>query len=100
MDTMNLKKLAGQSGLSVSTESKAFQDSYEISAATKERVLRLARELNYQPNPLASSLRKQKSRTIVLVIPEITNSFFSVAKTPGSYIPSTRDDGWVLGHIL
>jgi LacI family transcriptional regulator len=79
METVNLKKLAEQLGLSVSTVSKAFQDSYDISPVTKERILALAKQLNYQPNPLASSLRKQKSKTIAVVIPEIANNFFSLA---------------------
>jgi LacI family transcriptional regulator len=79
METVNLKKLAEQLGLSVSTVSKAFHDSYDINPVTKERVLALAKQLNYQPNPLASSLRKQKSKTIAVVIPEIANNFFSLA---------------------
>lgn len=39
----------------------------------------LARKLNYVPNAYASSLRKQKSKTIALVLPEVADSFFSVA---------------------
>ncbi len=35
-----------------------------------------AKELNYQVNPLASSFRKQKSKTIAVVIPEVVNDFF------------------------
>jgi LacI family transcriptional regulator len=79
MNNINLKKLAQQLNLSVSTVSKAFHDSYDISPVTKERILELARQLNYQPNPLARGLRKQKSHTIALVIPEVANNFFSLA---------------------
>lgn len=79
MKPVNLKQLAEQLNLSVSTVSKAFQDSYDISPVTKERILTLAKQLNYQPNPLASSLRKQKSKTIALVIPEVANNFFTLA---------------------
>lgn len=39
----------------------------------------MAEKLNYHPNPYASSLRKHKSRTIAVVIPEITNNFFALA---------------------
>jgi LacI family transcriptional regulator len=79
MDPVNLKKLAEQLNLSVSTVSKAFRNSYDISQETKERILALAKELNYQPNPYASGLRTQKSRTIAVIIPEIANNFFTQA---------------------
>ncbi|RDB05786.1 LacI family DNA-binding transcriptional regulator [Runella aurantiaca] len=73
---MNLKQLAKELNLSFSTVSKALRDSHEISTDTKNRVLAKAKELNYQVNPLASSFRKQKSRTIAVVIPEVVNDFF------------------------
>lgn len=73
---MNLKQLAKELNLSFSTVSKALRDSHEISVETKMRVLAKAKELNYQVNPLASSFRKQKSRTIAVVIPEVVNDFF------------------------
>jgi len=79
MDTINLKKLAEHLSLSVSTVSKAFRNSYDINPQTRERILALARELNYQPNPMASSLRTQKSMTIAVIIPEIANNFFTQA---------------------
>lgn len=79
MATVDLKRLAKELNLAVSTVSRALRDSYEISAETKQRVFELARKLNYVPNPYASSLRKQKSRTIAVVIPEIANNFFALA---------------------
>lgn len=79
MDTVNLKTLAKELNLSISTVSRALRDSYEISIETKQKVLALAKELNYEPNPYASSLRKQVSKTIAVVIPEVANNFFSLA---------------------
>lgn len=76
---MNLKQLAKELNLSISSVSKALRDSHEISVATKEAVLAKAKELNYLVNPYASSLRKQKSKTIAVVIPEIANNFFALA---------------------
>lgn len=73
---MNIKHLAKALDLSISTVSKALRDSHEISTQTKNRVLAKAKELNYEVNPFASSLRKQKSRTIAVVIPEVVNDFF------------------------
>lgn len=73
---MNLKNLAKELNLSFSTVSKALRDSHEISTITKNRVIAKANELNYQVNPLASSFRKQKTKTIALIIPEVVNDFF------------------------
>jgi LacI family transcriptional regulator len=76
---MNLKELAKELNLSISSVSRALRDSKEISTATKQKVLAKAKELNYHANPFASNLRRQKSKTIAVVIPEIANNFFSLA---------------------
>ncbi len=74
-----LKDIAQKLGLSVATVSRALQDSYEIGEVTKKRVQQLAKELNYRPNPYASSLRRRVSKTIAVVLPEVADSFFSLA---------------------
>jgi LacI family transcriptional regulator len=76
---VKIKDLAQELQLSVATISKALKDSYEISPETKQRVLDLAKKLNYSPNPYASSLRKKSSRTIAVVLPEVADSFFSLS---------------------
>lgn len=77
--SVKIKDLAKQLNLSVATISKALKDSYEISPETKQKVLELAKKLNYTPNPYASSLRKRSSKTIAVVLPEVADSFFSIA---------------------
>src|ERR1700731_3866221 len=67
MNSVNLKQLALELNLSVSTVSRALRDSWEISTPTKQRVFDLAKKMNFQPNPYASSLRKHRSRTIAVV---------------------------------
>ncbi|TGD82263.1 LacI family DNA-binding transcriptional regulator [Hymenobacter wooponensis] len=79
MNSVNLKRLAQELNLSIATVSRALQDSYEVSSQTKERVRALAAELNYEPNAYASSLRRNISKTIGVVIPEVNNHFFSLA---------------------
>lgn len=79
MNSVNLVELAKALGLSKSTVSKALKDSYEISIATKEKVRAMAKELNYQPNPYASSLRKHSSKTIGVVLPQVDNNFLASA---------------------
>ena len=77
--SIKIKDLAKQLNLSVATISKALKDSHEISPETKQRVFDLAKKLNYTPNPYASSLRKRSSKTIAVVLPEVADSFFSLA---------------------
>lgn len=77
--TVTIKKIAKDLQLAVSTVSKALSDSYEISPETKKRVIEYAAKLNYIPNPYASSLKRKKSGNIALVIPEVADSFFSIA---------------------
>lgn len=79
IDCMNLRQLAKELNLSISAVSKALRDSHEISPATKALVRAKAKELNYEVNPFASGLRKQKTKTIALVVPEIDNNFFALA---------------------
>jgi LacI family transcriptional regulator len=79
MASITIKQLALELKLSIGTVSKALRDSHEISADTKRKVLELASKLNYVPNPYASSLRKRRSKTIAVVIPEVADSFFSLA---------------------
>ena len=77
--SVKIKDLASQLNLSVATISKALKDSHEISPETKQKVLALAKKLNYTPNPYASSLRNRSSKTIAVVLPEVADSFFSIA---------------------
>ena len=79
MDHVNLKRLAKELNLAVSTVSRALSDSHDISIETKRKVINLAKELNYQPNPFARSLRKRNSKTIAIILPEIANNYFSLA---------------------
>lgn len=76
---INIKTLAAELNLSIATVSKALKDSHEISRETKRKVVSMAQKLNYTPNPYASSLRKKRSNTIAVVVPEVADNFFSLA---------------------
>lgn len=91
MVSVNLRQLAKQLGLSKSTVSKGLKDSHEISVETKLRIKALAKELNYQPNPYASSLRKHKSKTIAVIFPQVDNNFLATAIKGIQSIAHERD---------
>jgi LacI family transcriptional regulator len=78
---VRMKDVARDLNVSVVTVSKALRDQSDISAATKRRVLKRARELNYQPNWIARSLVSGRTHTIGLVVPDLMYPFFAeVAK--------------------
>ncbi len=64
--------------VSVSTISRALSGHASISDATKKRVNKLAKELNYHPNHLASGLRKGRSNMLGVIVPHINGHFFTM----------------------
>lgn len=99
--TVRLSDIANKAGVSVSAVSKTLNGSSEIPAATQERIMAIARELNYHPNFSARSLRLGKSRIIGVIIPNNDFSYnqvltgISKALQDTDYTPifiSTKDD--------
>ena len=72
-----LKELATLLNISVSTVSKALNDSHEISENTRIRVKELATKLNYRPNRMAQQLKTNKTKIIGVILPTVTNPFFA-----------------------
>lgn len=79
MQTITIKDIAKALNISTSTVSRALRDSYEINPETKQLVLEYAQKMNYRPNPIAVSLRENKSWAIGVIVPEIANHYFSQA---------------------
>jgi DNA-binding LacI/PurR family transcriptional regulator len=63
--------------VSVSTVSKALNDSPEISEQTKIKVQEYAKLKNYKPNVIGLNLKNRKTKTIGVIIPNILNPFFA-----------------------
>ncbi|CAI2766599.1 LacI family DNA-binding transcriptional regulator [Flavobacterium collinsii] len=72
-----LKQIAKELGVSVSTVSKALNDSPEISEQTKVKIKEYAKLKNYKPNVIGLNLKNRKTKTIGVIIPNILNSFFA-----------------------
>ncbi|MEX0359346.1 MAG: LacI family DNA-binding transcriptional regulator [Allomuricauda sp.] len=77
MKKITLKDIAAHFGVSVSTVSKAINDSHEISNDLKQRIQEFAKEHHYRPNHVALSLLKKSTKTIGVVVPNILNYFFT-----------------------
>lgn len=82
---VSLKDIAQAANVSVALVSYVLNDKYEsvrINPDTAKRIKAIARELNYQPNKVAQSLKSGKSLTIGLIVADISNPFFGqLAKT-------------------
>jgi LacI family transcriptional regulator len=74
---VRLKDIAQDLGLSVVTVSKVLRDHPDIGEETRKRVLKRAKELNYQPNLAARSLITGRTWTIGLVVPDLLHPFFA-----------------------
>lgn len=69
--------IARKLNLNASSVSRALSNTSKVSEATRKLILDTAREMNYQPNSLASNLRRGSNRTIGVIVPRINQNFFA-----------------------
>ena len=77
MSKLTIKDIAENFGVSISTVSKALNDSHEISEGTKEKINKYAKKHNYKPNFNAINLKNRSTKTIGIIIPNMLNYFFA-----------------------
>ncbi|TCC92760.1 LacI family transcriptional regulator [Pedobacter hiemivivus] len=75
--TVTLRDIAKALNLSISTISKALNDSHEIGSETKKKVLDYAKQHHYSPNRMAKGLKEGKSRSIGVVVCSLDNNVIS-----------------------
>jgi DNA-binding LacI/PurR family transcriptional regulator len=74
-----LKDIAQVLNVTPATVSRALHDDYQISEATKQRVMEMAKKMDYSPNPLALGLLSKKTKVIGVIVPDIFYYFNSAA---------------------
>lgn len=74
-----LKEIAKELNISISTVSRALHDHPSIGLRTKTRVQELAKKLQYEPNQTAIFFQQGKTFTIGVILPELSEAFFSSA---------------------
>lgn len=79
MKHKTITDIAKKLKVSPSTVSRALNDHPDISDETKAKVKALAIKFNYSPNPIAQSLKNNRTSTIGILVPEIKHDFFSSA---------------------
>ena len=91
---VTIKDVARESGVNVSTVSRALNGEYGVHAETREMVTAVARRLGYRPNRVARGLVTGRSHTLALVVSDIRNHFFAeVAR-------GAEDAACLAGHDL
>lgn len=74
---VTLKDIAKVAGVSYATVSRALSNHPDVSPETRERIKKIAKEMNYVPDPSARGLKGKNTNMIGLVVPDISNPFFS-----------------------
>src|SRR2546428_6892339 len=74
---VTLSDVARELGVSKMTVSRAINNNALISAETRQRVLEVARRMNYQPNQYARALATNRSYLIGVVVPDLMNLYFA-----------------------
>lgn len=74
---VTIKDIAREAGVSVTTVSRVLNNKADVSDKTREKVLKIIDRLNYNPNSIARGLVMNKTYTIGLIVPDISNAFFA-----------------------
>ncbi len=72
-----IKDIAKLAGVSISTVSYALNNDAKVRKRKKDKILAIARELNYQKNGIASDLKRSSTRTIALIVTDLAGPYYS-----------------------
>ena len=72
-----IKQIAKKANVSIATVSRALNNDVRVTEITREKVLRISNDLNYKPNLVARNFVKQTSYAIGLILPDISDEFFT-----------------------
>lgn len=75
MNTVKITDVAKAAGVSTATVSRVLSTPEVARPQTRDKVMQAVRELGYQPNMLARQLRTQTTSTVIVITPDIENSF-------------------------
>ncbi|WP_296383451.1 LacI family DNA-binding transcriptional regulator [Winogradskyella sp.] len=96
-NSITLKYIGSVLNLSVSTVSKALNNSSEISIKTKTKVVKTAKALNYKPNIHASALKNKRSYILGIILPDLKDDFF-LESLNGITEESSRNDYRIMAY--
>lgn len=95
-----IKEIAKRLKISTSTVSRALHNHPSIGWVTTMRVKQMAQELNYEPNLAAISFKQRKTFTIGVLLPDLSEAFFSTAISGIEDFASTKNYNVLMGQSL
>lgn len=95
-----IKEIAKRLKISPSTVSRALNDHPSIGLVTTERVKKVAQELHYEPNQTAIFFKQRKTFTIGVVLPSLSEPFFSAAISEIENVASAKNFTVIMGQSL
>lgn len=94
---VTMKDIALKTGFTVNTVSRALKSNDEISEATRELICKTAKEMGYIGDSIAGSLRSGETRTIAVIVGDISNPLFSImVKEIEIYLRKNNYDTFVM----
>src|SRR3954447_5312552 len=91
---MSIREVAAKAGVSPATVSRVFTRPDTVAENTRNRVIAVADEMSYSPNPVARSLARGRTGNLGIVVPDIANSFSAVITK--AVQQEARRDGYTL----
>lgn len=76
MKKVRLIDIAKETGFSIKTISRVVNNQGDVHPDTRKAIMKVVEKYNYSPNPMAATLRTNRTKTIGLVVPDFTNQFF------------------------
>lgn len=73
---INIYDVAERAGVGIGTVSRVLNNSDNVKEETREKILKVMRDLNYRPNKMAQNLAKQKANAIAVIVPSFIDHFF------------------------
>ena len=94
-DTVTIYDVAREAGVSMATVSRVVNGNKNVKENTRKKVLEVIDRLDYRPNAVARGLASKKTTTVGVVIPNITNGYFStlakIIKLQSSFQPALHE---------
>lgn len=94
----SIKDVAREAGVSIATVSRVLNDIDVVNEDTKKKVLDAIKELGYRPNIVARSLKTQRTKTIGILIPDISSQFYPEIVRGAEDVANIYDYNVILGN--
>ncbi len=93
-----LKDVADAAGVSINTASRALNHKPDVKEETKERILRIAKDLHYVPNAMAQALKGKHTRSIGVIVDDLSNPFFAEVLKGAEEVAASRGYAVTVGN--